>query len=84
MALYVEGTNEVLVQIMKTDAGRQVIGLTSWDQIVNKCGTTGDINEEHKRGLDNMKMHGQLFIQQYSLALVDIERCHKLLRSAYL
>ena len=74
MAKYVEGTNEVLVQIMKTDAGRQVIGLTSWDQVVKKCGTTSDINEKHKRGLDNMKMHGQLFIQQDNLALVDIER----------
>ena len=45
MAQYVEGTEDPLVQIAKTDEGRQVHGLISWDQVVNKCDTTNDINE---------------------------------------
>ena len=64
--------------------GRKVIGLTSWDQIVNKFGTTDDINEKHKRLLDNMKMHGQLFRQHDNLELIDIERGHKWLHSSHL
>ena len=56
----------------------------SWDQVLNKSGTTDDINEEHKRGLDNMKMHGQLFRQQDNLVLVDIGRGQKRLHSSHL
>ena len=84
MAQYVEGTEDPLVQTVKTYEGRRVHGLMSWDQVLNKGGTTDDINEKNKRGLDNMKMHGKLFRQQDNLTLVDIERCHKWLHSAHL
>ena len=84
MAYYVEWNEDPLVKIVNTDAGRQVHGLMWWDQIVNKFGTTDDINEKHKRLLDNMKMHGQLFRQHDNLELIDIERGHKWLHSSHL
>ena len=84
MAKFIEGTGDRLIHIVKTDAGQQVHGLMSWDQVLNKSGTTDDINEEHKRGLDNMKMHGQLFRQQDNLVLVDIGRGQKRLHSSHL
>ena len=77
MAKFIEGTGDPLIHIVKTDAGQQVHGLMSWDQILNRSGTTGDINEEHKRVLDKMKMHEKLFRQQDNLSSVDIERGHK-------
>ena len=51
---------------------------------MNKGGTTNEINEEHQRGLENMKMNGQLFRQQSKLASVHIEVCHEWLKSAHL
>ena len=55
-----------------------------WNRVVEKRFTTDDINANHKKGLDNMIMHGQLFWQQANLSLVDIEGGQKWLHSAHL
>ena len=67
-----------------TDKGRRVRGLIPWSQVVNKGYTTNYINKDHKRGLDNMKMHGQNFKQQSKLASVNIEGVNKWLHSSHL
>ena len=61
LAQYVEGSEYSLVWMVKLVEGRQVHGMISWDQVMNKSGTTNDINEDHKKGLNNIKTHGQLF-----------------------
>ena len=77
LAHYMEGYVDPLVQILKEAYGRRVHALVSWAQVVNKGGTTNEINKEHKKVLDNIEMHGQLFRQQYKLASIDIEGRHK-------
>ena len=56
----------------------------SWARVVNKGGTTNEINEEHKRGLDSMTMNEKFFRQQTKLATVDTEGGRKWLNSAHL
>ena len=80
LAQYVERSEDTLFQIVKVAKGQPVHGLMPWAQVVNKGGTTNDINEYHKRGLDNMEIHGKLA----KLASVDIEGGHKWLHSAHL
>ena len=61
LAQYVEGSEYPLVWMVKLVKLRQVHGMISWDQVMNKSGTTNDINEEHTEGLNNMKIYRQLF-----------------------
>ena len=61
---------------------------STWDDFMvpsnEQSGTTNDINEEHKKGLNKIKTHGQLFLQQSKLSYLDIEVRHKWLYSAHL
>ena len=59
VAQYVEGSEDPLVQIVKTSEGRRVNILMSRTQVVNKGGTANYINEDQKIGSENMKMYGQ-------------------------
>ena len=72
-----EGSEDPLVWVFKVAQGRQVHELMPFDLVANKVGNTDEINKQHKKVLDNMKMYGKFFQQQAKLELVDIEGVQK-------
>ena len=70
--------------IVKDGESRMVHALMSWVRVAGKGGSTKDINKEHKKGLEEMVMHGQFFRQTAQLDAVDVEGGHRWLHTSHL
>ena len=84
LAKYIEAATDPLVMIVKNVESRRVHGLMSWARVAGKGGSTKEINEEHKKGLEDMVMHGQFARQTAQLDAVDVEGGQRWLHTSHL
>ena len=55
-----------------------------WALVAGKGGSMKEINEEHKKGLEGMVIHGQFVCQTAQLDAVDVEGGQQWLHTSHL